>query len=143
MVTVTVADSFGASDTVKFIFNVTETPVNDTVTLEGTSGKDVIFDDRLYRILSGNGGQDKFVFNDTFGNDTITDFHAGQNVIQIEQAQGNFVDFNSLISHATSVGINNADTLLDDGLGDTILLQNVQLGSLSANDFILHPGVGA
>jgi fibronectin-binding autotransporter adhesin len=113
---------------------------NDTLT--GNTGNNTFF---------GNGGNDTFVFNETLGgigHDTIGDFNPGQDHIQLDYAAFSSNDpngFNTwLSSHATTV--NGSDVLIDlnvDGSHpnvDTILLKNVALAGLQANDFVLHPG---
>ena len=135
-VAVTVTDSFGATDTVNFVFNETETGPN--VALQGTAGKDVIFATSYSDTLTGGGGQDQFVFAPTTGSTdeqhTITDFVAGLDKIDLRQF-GNI----GALSDLTETQQGN-DTLITLDGHDSVLLKNVALASLSANDFILHPG---
>ena len=140
-VTVTVTDGFNHSDTVHFIFNQAGEP---GVTLTGTDDKDVLFatgetDD----ILTGGLNADQFVFKIGDGNDTITDFATGQDHIDLRRF-ADFVDTSNindwLRDHASQ--INPADVRITLDANDTITLKNVALSSLSANDFILHPGGG-
>jgi hypothetical protein len=124
MVTLTVADGSGTTDTVNFIFNVTETPAQ-LVTLTGTTAKDVFF---------GTGYQDKFVFAANFNHDTVMNFTPGQD----------HIDLSAIVSTGTpdwfsqhvTAGANSADRLVTIDAADTIVLHNV--ANLSANDFILH-----
>ncbi|WP_457824547.1 hypothetical protein, partial [Staphylococcus aureus] len=69
-ITLTVTDqSTGASDTVNFIFNESGY-TGQGITLNGTSGKDVIFSAGTNDTLTGGGGKDQFVFSpDGGGND--------------------------------------------------------------------------
>jgi Ca2+-binding RTX toxin-like protein len=128
------------TDTLTNIANLMGSHFNDTLT--GNTGNNTFF---------GNGGNDTFVFNETLGgigHDTIGDFNPGQDHIQLDYAAFSSNDpngFNTwLSSHATTV--NGSDVLIDlnvDGSHanvDTILLKNVALASLQANDFVLHPG---
>jgi hypothetical protein len=135
-ITVTVADSFGATDTVNFVFNEAATGPN--VALQGTSGKDVIFATGYSDALTGGGGQDQFVFAPTSGpasaQHTITDFVAGLDKIDIRQF-GNIQTLNDLTESQQG-----NDTLITLDSHDSLLLKNVAPASLSANDFILHPG---
>ncbi|MDB5581028.1 MAG: hypothetical protein JWR80_6204, partial [Bradyrhizobium sp.] len=138
MVTLTFTDGQG-SDTLNFIFNVTgENPV-----LFGTANKDILY---------ATEGDDQFVFAATTGtgHDTIINFTPGHDDIELDYeafttASGPNDFSHWLASHATAV---NGDVLIDLNIDgehlnqDTILLKNVALASLHANDFILSPGGG-
>ncbi|MDR3660706.1 MAG: VCBS domain-containing protein, partial [Mycobacterium sp.] len=139
-VTVTVADGFGASDTVNFIFNIASHQPTDVVTLTGTAGKDVIFATGYQDILTGGAGADQFVFAPNTGNDTITDFAPGQDHIDL-RALSNVVDASTLdaswlASHVSTQGL---DSLITLDSSNTITLQNVAAGSLHVSDFIVSP----
>src|SRR4051812_15086996 len=60
MVTLTVKDNFGALDTVNLVFDPSGSVPN--VTLQGTSGKDVIFATNSQDVLAGLAAKDQFVF---------------------------------------------------------------------------------
>ena len=77
-VTLTVADSFGHTDRVHFIFN--QGGAGPDVALTGTSGKDVIFATGHTDTLTGGASADQFVFapETSPSADTITDFKAGR-----------------------------------------------------------------
>ena len=130
MVTMTIDDGHD-TDSLRFIFNVT----GEDPTLFSTAGKDIIY---------ATGGNDQFVFNATTGtgHDTIIDFTpGGQDTVELDyiafdpDLPNNFTTW--LADHAT---VHGADVLIDlnvDNLHphqDTILLKNVSLASLSAND---------
>jgi Ca2+-binding RTX toxin-like protein len=139
-VTLTVADSFGNSDTVHFVFNETGAPgEGNKITLTGTSGKDVIIATGYDDNLTGGAGADQFVFapNKTSNHDTITDFAPGQDHLDIRAFQS--VDSTSignwLKTHASTT--KDHDTLLTLDSNDSILLKNVS--SLHASDFIVTP----
>jgi VCBS repeat-containing protein len=138
-VTLTVAGSFGESDTVNFIFKATATDPNSP--LLGTPGKDVIFASSHQDALTGGGGQDQFVFNPSFGaiaaQHTVTDFMPGLDKIDL-RLFGNFNSFSDVQLAETQLGNDTLITL--DDHHDTLLLKNVAHASLSANDFILHGG---
>ena len=133
-VTVTVADAFGAADTVNFVFNETGTGPN--ISLQGTSGKDAIFATNSQDVLTGGAAQDQFVFAPTSAGPsvqhTITDFVPGLDDIDVRQ-------FSNLSSSAlpteTQQGSN---TLVTLDSHDTLLLTNVTATNLHASDFILH-----
>ena len=65
---------------------------------------------------------------------TITDFTAGLDKIDLRQF-GNIAALTDLTEVQQG-----SDTLITLDSHDTLLLKNVAAASLSANDFILHPG---
>jgi len=136
----TVTDAFGHSDTVNFIFNQAG---EGDVELTGTDGKDVIFATGHTDTLTGGAGADQFVFHVGDGNDTIADFAPGQDHIDLRAF---FETINPetigdwLHDHAAPSQNDPADMVLWLGGDDSITLKHV--ASLTANDFILHPGGG-
>jgi VCBS repeat-containing protein len=120
-VAVTVTDSHNATDTVNLIFNLTE---ESTVTLAGTTGKDVMF---------GTGHQDQFVFAANSGHDTIVNFTSGTDHIDLSTVVTASDSQTWLDQHATTSGL---DTLITINASDTILLKGV--AHVQASDFILH-----
>jgi Ca2+-binding RTX toxin-like protein len=137
MVTLSVSDGLGHSDTVNFVFSEA---AQGPVTLTGTSGKDVIFASGHADTPTGGVSADQFVFapEASPSADTITDFKPGEDHIDLRAFS--FVDSSNigtwLGSHATTSG---ADTLISLDSGDTITLKNVALASLHASDFIVTP----
>ena len=132
-VTLTVADSFGATDTVNFVFNQAGSGPN--VTLQGTPGNDVIFATHSSDTLTGGGGQDQFVFAPSSNPSvlhTITDFVEGIDKIDLRQ----FSNISST-SLPTETQVGN-DTLMTLDNNDTLLLKNVVASNLHAADFIVH-----
>jgi Ca2+-binding RTX toxin-like protein len=93
--------------------------------LEGNVGDDV---------LTGGGGNDTFVFRRGYAHDTLTDFRGGAGVSDAIALSGftNITSFADVLTHASQVG---ADTVIDFGNGDQIVLQNVLKSSLVADDF--------
>jgi VCBS repeat-containing protein len=139
MVTLSVSDGLGHSDTVNFVFSeATQGPV----TLTGTSGKDVIFATGSDDTLSGGAGADQFVFapEQSPSADTITDFAPGQDHIDLrafsEVDSANIDDW--LSTHAVQSSANPADALITLG-DDTLTLKNVTVSSLHVGDFIVSP----
>jgi hypothetical protein len=136
-----VADGNGGTDTA----NVSLTVNNAGGSLTGGSGNDVLVgasaDDTLTGgsgddFLTGGSGDDTFVFGDGDDSDIITDFVAGagtDDVIDLtgQSAVSNFADVQAA---ASQVG---ADTLIDFGGGDTIVVAGVDVADLHADDFLL------
>jgi VCBS repeat-containing protein len=134
MVTLTVTDGNGQSDTVNFIFS---SAVEGPISLVGTEEKDVIFATGNDDTLTGLAGADQFVFlpQENPSADTITDFTTGQDHIDLRA----FSEVNSanidtwLGTHAAASG---DDTLITLDGGDTIRVKDV--ATLHVNDFIVH-----
>jgi len=95
-------------------------------TLTGLGGAD---------ILTGNSGLDTYVFGAGFGRDTITDFAedgiADNDTIRFED--GLFADFADVQAHAAQSG---NDVLITYNVSNRITLSNMQLGDLTADDFL-------
>src|SRR5207253_1251686 len=106
------------------------------ITLQGTSGKDVIFGTDSNDTLTGGGGHDQFVFSDTSSGSvqhTITDFETAMDRLDIRQ-------FSAIhaVTDFTSVQQHGSDTLITLDRNDTILLQNVLAANIHASNFIFH-----
>ena len=142
-ITFTVTDKAnGLSDTVHFIFN--EGDASHGVTLNGTSGKDVIFATTTGDTLSGGGGKDQFVFApghagfDGEGqpvanySHTITDFIEGVDRIDLRQ----FSDVSSM-----------SDLIITPQSGDTLVTWQQHIGtgegSVTENESLLLSKVTA
>jgi Ca2+-binding RTX toxin-like protein len=97
--------------------------------LDGGNGNDIMTggggDDR---VVGGN-GNNTFVFGAGFGHDTVADFGSGDH---IQFVDGVFQNFQSVLAASQQVG---GDTVITRDAGDSIVLQGVTLGSLSANNF--------
>lgn len=103
--------------------------------LEGFAGNDRIASHRGNDVLRGDAGADTFIFAKGDGDDTIEDFKArGQNhdVVDLTRLKGidTFQDVVTLL-HA-----HGNDTWCDDGLGDVLVLQNVDIDNLGKSDFV-------
>lgn len=138
-ITFTVTDSFGARDTVNFIFSEGG---SGPVFLTGTTGKDVMFASESSDTLDGNGGQDQFVFVPGSSSDsvqhTILGFDTTLDKIDLRQFD-NINSFSDII-----ITQQNADALVTLDNHEQILLKNVVTGNLHASDFIVtnHSGGG-
>ncbi|MEM9014542.1 MAG: hypothetical protein AAGB02_05480 [Pseudomonadota bacterium] len=103
---------------------------NDVISLGG--GDDTLQGGVGADTLTGGTGADQFVFAIGEGGDTITDFAAGVDVIQILSFGPAFDSFSEVIGAATQTG---AGAEFDFN-GDTFLLSGVNVASLSAGDFV-------
>jgi VCBS repeat-containing protein len=140
MVTLTVSDGFGHADTVHFVFKQAEA---GPVTLNGTSGKDVIFASGSDDTLTGGASADQFVFTpeQSPSADTITDFKPGEDHIDLRlfsEVVGADNINGWLAANAAQSSANPADVLITLG-NDTLTLKNVTVTSLHASDFIVSP----
>ncbi|MEM8576508.1 MAG: calcium-binding protein [Pseudomonadota bacterium] len=106
----------------------------------GGAGFDRIIGGAGNDTLEGNFNADTFVFSDGHGNDTVTDFAATNNFERIDlsgvSAITSLADLDlasATNGAATQVG---ADVLITTSASSQILLQNVSLADLDANDFI-------
>lgn len=98
--------------------------------LNGGNGNDILVGGRGDDILTGGNGNDLFVFEVDFGKDVITDFTSNDRIqLDIEL----FDSFLSVMAASHQVG---ADTVITLNANNTITLQNVQLTSLHANEFL-------
>jgi large repetitive protein len=146
-ITLTVSDSWGASDTANFIFTPGSNNGSGGVTLQGTSGNDVIFSTGGPDVLIGGAGHDQFVFSPNVSSsvqDTIMDFSEGIDRIDLREFAGiTAANIQSLIQGAQTAqasGLTGNDTLLtlDNANHTTVLLKNVVASSLQTSDFIVH-----
>jgi hypothetical protein len=132
--TLTVKDSFGAADTENFVFAQPGSGPN--ITLQGTSGKDVILATNSQDVLTGGAAQDQFVFAPVSSGPsvqhTITDFLAGVDKVDVRQ-------FSNITASALPTETQQgSDTLITLDSNDTLLLKNVAAVNLHASDFIVH-----
>lgn len=144
-VTLTVTDQNGASDTVNFLFNVFG---EGGVTLTATAGKDVLF---------ATESADRFIFDHDvgpqgIGHDTVTAFTAGVDKIDLGGGfatvpvnyETGLVDFDlwktTEVSGHDAIEQVGANTVIHLSAEEDITLKNVVAASLTANDFIIHPG---
>lgn len=99
-------------------------------TLIGGNGADWLIAGTGNTVMTGGNGPDTFVFAPGFGKDTITDFNAHQDTIQLDHTV--FADFATLQSHMHQVGQN---TVITFDASSSITLEHVLLSSLHTSDF--------
>lgn len=95
------------------------------VEVNGSTGGDVIGGWAGNDVLTGNGGADTFVFDETtsFGNDTVTDFTDGTDLLDIDYA-------------SVSIGDDGAGNALITHANGTVTLTGVNFNDLDATDFV-------
>ena len=98
---------------------VSETGIENVI---GTRKKDVLTDGSLDNQLTGGKGADVFVFGKNGGNDTVTDFEVGTDILRIKGHKGGFA----------ALEIKDGDIVLDGGVVD---LAGVNASDLTAESF--------
>ena len=106
--------------------------------LLGGAGNDVLNGKAGNDVLFGEAGADTFVFEHGTGGDVIGDFQAGTDKIDLS-AMG----FTSFGQVQAAMGQNGADSFINLGGGDLVVLNGVAMTSLHADDFILSTGGGS
>ena len=107
-------------------------PGNDTV--YGNAGFDRIAGRAGNDLLYGGFNADRFEFRTSWGEDTIADFEAGNDLETIEfHGASGIADFTDLMSHHASQ--QGSDVLIDTGAGSTVLLAGIALADLQEADF--------
>ncbi|SDI96738.1 calcium-binding protein [Salipiger marinus] len=106
---------------------------NDT--LRGGAGNDTLRDSAGNDVLEGGSGADVFVFGAGFGKDVVTDFDPLQRGEVIDLSGVPTIDDYADLrqNHMTQSGDN---VLIRDGAGNHVILLDVWLGQLSADDFV-------
>jgi probable HAF family extracellular repeat protein/VCBS repeat-containing protein len=115
----------------------------DGQVLDGSQGNDILIAGSSATVeiggpgdtLTGSTMADKFVFHgDDFGHNEITNFNVKMDTIWFDSTE--FTSYQQVLAHATQVGNGkNATTIINDGTGDVIQLDHVQLSALHASDF--------
>jgi Ca2+-binding RTX toxin-like protein len=113
--------------------------INANAAIRGTSGNDTIagtaWNDTIAGgagndTMSGGAGSDTFLFRTNLGQDTVTDFTVGSDLLEFRD--GNFADAAAALAAATSSG---SDTLITIDANNTVLLKNISLANLHETDF--------
>ncbi|HKR87489.1 MAG TPA: Ig-like domain-containing protein, partial [Phenylobacterium sp.] len=99
------------------------------VQLNGGSGDDVLVG-RAGDTLSGHGGHDSFVFNPSFGRETVADFSPASDTIVFDHNL--FGSASAVLQHATQSG---TSVLIAYDANDVVTLQNTSLSSLTQGNF--------
>lgn len=88
--------------------------------------------------LTGGAGADTFVFTSGGGDDVVTDFDAGSDMLDLSATGAGFASLADVLAAAVET-IQGADSglLIDTGGGNSVFLINVSLDDLSANNLVL------
>ena len=134
-------------DASNFVFDTRGTSGNDTIdgsvlddvivgfagddSLTGRAGEDLIIGGEGNDSMTGGAGADTFMFGAGHGNDTITDFEDGTDVIDLSALDG-ITQFDDL----TIADDGNGNVVITTSTGDTITLTGVSSEDLDADDFV-------
>jgi len=103
---------------------------NDT--LNAGSGNDTLYGGAGNDTLKGGSGSDTFVIGSASGKDTITDFQAGTD--RIDVSAYHFASFSDLLKATKDVGFN---TVISLDATNSLTLTGLHYAQLHASDFIL------
>ncbi|MDE2759863.1 MAG: calcium-binding protein [Paracoccaceae bacterium] len=103
-------------------------------TLAGGAGGDWLTGGEGDDILTGGQGSDNFIFSPSQGDDTITDFVANEDIINLQLYEG-LTSYDQL--NIAQEGSNTVIDLSNEG-GGTITLENVNVNDLDAEDFSFY-----
>ena len=95
----------------------------------GTSGNDTIAASAPNEVLFGNSGNDTFVFSGNIGKDTVADFNANVDAVQL--SHNAFSNFAAVLAHATQVG---SDVTIAIDPSNSVTLHNTTLSQLTNNN---------
>lgn len=99
--------------------------------LDGADGRDTLIGGLGDDNLTGGAGLDTFLFEAAFGNDTITDFVAGDNIVDRIWFKGLGLELADLTISDTTAG-----AYIEAGSYGTLLLEGLTASDLVADDFI-------
>ncbi|WND01970.1 hypothetical protein QGN29_10460 [Temperatibacter marinus] len=95
--------------------------------IKGSAGDDVIKGSGGNDTLEGGTGEDKFSFYSPWGDDVITDFEDGEDMLDLAWSGLKFDDL--------TIRQEDANTVIYDGNGNSITLEDVQATSITQDDF--------
>jgi len=129
------------TDTLIGVENLIGSSYNDVLTgdggdnaLAGGGGDDTLDGGGGADTLSGGAGHDTFTFLASFGNDVITDFDTGEDVLSF--GSNLFADRDAVLSAATEIG---SDVVIDAGAFGTIRLTGLTLADLASAVVVIVP----
>lgn len=98
----------------------------------GGAANDKLIGNAADNQLTGNGGDDTFVFRKKSNADTIFDFGAGDDQINLKSFD--IRNFNALVNKMEDLG---GDVVIKFGKGDTLIIESHTIAELDSGDFIL------
>ena len=105
---------------------------NDVMT--GGGGRDTLIGGEGNDTMEGNSNADLFTFEDNHGQDVILDFAA---TVDNEKLEFSALSTMNSYAEVMAASVQQGDhVLIDTGNGNSILLENVLLSDLDANDFV-------
>ena len=127
---------YGGAQSDSQVLAITVSAVEDAnQTLVGDAGANTLVSGHGDDFMTGNGGNDLFVFDNGSGDDTITDFAAGAGSDdRIDVSDFGFTDLADLLAATNDSG---ADTVITLDGDDSLTLIGVQEAMLHEDDFIL------
>ena len=100
-------------------------------TLYAGSGPDILYGAPGATLVGGS-GPDTFAFEPGFGENTISNFHASNEVLQFNPTV--FASYSAMVS-AGAITQSGANTIITDSAGDMVTLTGVAASSLTAHIF--------
>lgn len=96
--------------------------------VDGTTGDDMLVSTNVDNVMTGYDGDDVFVFDEAWGDDTITDFEDGIDLLDLTDSSLSFSDL--------TISVSGDDTIVDDGNGNSITLLGIASSDVTIDDFI-------
>ncbi|TNE63966.1 MAG: hypothetical protein EP335_08265 [Alphaproteobacteria bacterium] len=107
-------------------------------TVSGGTGDDLIYAGAGDDILAGGAGTDAFYFGATSGNDTVSDFDTGEDVLNLAFSGAGFATLAAVTAAASETSQDGEDGLLIDlGGGQSVFLVGLGLDDLAGMDILL------
>ena len=100
--------------------------------LDGGAGDDFLNGGLGNDILTGGEGSDVFLFRNQEGDDTITDFAHGVDLVRVADFGTGFDSFSEMMTIATQQG---TDVVFNFGQGDILTIENTLIADFTADDF--------
>ncbi|WP_286828827.1 MULTISPECIES: beta strand repeat-containing protein [Kordiimonas] len=103
--------------------------------VDGGLGDDIIWAGAGDDTLTGGAGADQFIFGDMSGNDTVTDFDAGEDILDLQYASTDFAALADVQAASTETTQNaQSGLLIDLGDGDFVFLIGMGISDLTTGN---------
>jgi len=104
-------------------------------TVAGGAGADELWAGAGNDQLSGGAGADTFVFGSTSGNDTVTDFDASEDILNLQFASTDFTSLADVTAAATATTQNGqVGVLIDLGGSDSVFVVGISIADLTTTN---------